>query len=272
MKKIFTTTLLAIIAAVVWFVVTLDSRLERDFEETASYLTGVAVTVDSVELSLINGEGTINGIKVPNPKGYSDRNAFEMGSISIDVELGSVFSQPLRVNAILIDQTKVNLEFKEDLQTNVQDILAVSHAQTGYDPDNPNASKSKSPDTNTENNTESVEGDQVSTVEDADDDADSTAGTRSEPYRMSVQQLRISETQLSAKKGDAQWSDTIDEISIKGLAKEPGVSLRVIAIAVVRNLASQTLKQTATRAFAEEVKSKAEESGNVLLEALLNND
>ena len=274
MKKLFTTTILAVIAAMVWFVVTLDDRIERDIEKSASYLTGVAVTVDSVDLSLLKGEGTISGIKVPNPKGYSDNNAFEMGKISIDIELGSVFDQPLIVNTIFIDQTKINLEFQEDLQSNVQDILAVSNAQTGYDPNDPHGSKRKKTKdkTKAEEDSASGEDEQVAVVEEVDETSDSEESEPSEPYRMSVQQLLISETQLSAVKGDTQWSDTIDDINITHLAKQDGISTRVIGIAVVRNLVSQTVQQTATRVLAEEVKSKVEEAGSKLLESLLNSD
>lgn len=264
MKKLVTATILAIIAAIFWFIATLDNRVQSEIEKSASHLTGVAVTLDSVDINLMTGNALISGLKVPNPQGYSDNNVFEMGRIAVEVDLSSIFSQPLVINSVLIDDTVVNLELKDNLESNMQDILVVSDQQTGRDQNSSTDSDTGDEKTDSDNGTP---GDDSSETKEQSGDADDNA-----PFRMRVKQFQISETQLKASKGEVNWTDTIDQINITGLDKNEGVTTRVIGIAVVRNLASETLKQAATRSLVEEVKSTVEEVSNSLLESLFKND
>ena len=57
MKKILTGTLLAIVAAATWFVISLDDRIKSHIEKTGTTLAGVPVTIESLDLSLVVRDG-----------------------------------------------------------------------------------------------------------------------------------------------------------------------------------------------------------------------
>src|SRR6202000_495394 len=83
--------LLVIIAGVSWYLYSnLDSYVKAAIEKYASDATQTAVRVDSVKISLSTGEGTITGLTVANPDGYSSAKAVSIGTILMRLDIGSV--------------------------------------------------------------------------------------------------------------------------------------------------------------------------------------
>ena len=257
MKKTLTGTLLAIVAAAAWFVISLDDRIKSHIEKTGTTLAGVPVTIESLDLSLWSGTGTIAGLGIRNPEGFSDNNAFEMGLISVDVDMSSIFSQPLVVSEMVIDSTSIRLEFLENLGSNLQKNVNVSSKQNNAK-DRKKKKKSGTEDDETAAD-QSAETDEIDGEEDEHDTG----------YLVRIEALRISETTFSVTKGDDSWSDTIAELEMNNLGKEKGISTRAIGIDVVTKLTRKTLSQAAKREINEAVKKKVEEAGSKLLESLL---
>lgn len=266
MKKVFTATILALIGAAVWFVTTLDDRIRTHIEKTATRLAGVPVAVESVELSLVSGKAAITGITVNNPPGYTIENAFEMGLISVEVDMTSVLSQPLVISSMVIDSTALNLELKDGRNSNLQDIVNVSRKQNGNF-DKKKDKKSDSTVTESSNAENTVVTESASTTMDA---GESSTGEPDSAYRMRIEKLVINETTFTASQDDTQWSDTVSEIDLDNVGGEEGLSTRGVGITIVTVLARKALKQAASKRLQQEVKKQLDEKGSDLLKSLLN--
>jgi hypothetical protein len=259
MKKLLGVIAILAIAAVIWFVTSLDDRIKNHIEQTATKLAGVPVTIGSVDISIFNGTGEINELTVKNPKGYSQGNAFEMNSIRIDVALGSVFKQPFVVNELVIDSPVINLELKEDYQSNLQDIVNTSIQQ--------NKAGSDSGESSTSTTESAVTGGEAQNRV----DSNSREELSDEDYfRMVFKQLDMVGITFSAKRGNDEWTDTLPAVSMKDLGGDEGIGTRALGITIVSKLTKETVQQAAKRKLTDVAEEKLKTLGEKLLESLNN--
>ena len=61
-----------------------------------------AVTVDSVSLSPLSGQGSISGLRVKNPEGFESQYAFELDSVLISIYVNSVFTDAAEIESIIM--------------------------------------------------------------------------------------------------------------------------------------------------------------------------
>ncbi len=97
---------------VVWS--NLDSIVKAAIEEVGSDATQASVTVDNVGLDIPNGSGSISGLVVGNPSGFEAPNAFNLGSISVKLDTGSVTGDTILINEIIVDAPKLTYELTGD--------------------------------------------------------------------------------------------------------------------------------------------------------------
>lgn len=93
-------------------------------------LTQTKVELAGAEISPLTGSGTLKGLTVGNPAGWSDRNAFTLGKVHVDVEPFSVLGDHIVVNEITIDQPEFNYETKI-VASNIKDLLKNIEQFTG---------------------------------------------------------------------------------------------------------------------------------------------
>ena len=65
--------------------------------------TGTAFNLERVNLNPYTGKLLISGVKLANPEGYSEKDAFALGSLSADVEVSTLLSDTIHVREITID-------------------------------------------------------------------------------------------------------------------------------------------------------------------------
>jgi hypothetical protein len=262
MKKILLSVLLVIVIVVAWILSTLDNRIENHIERTATKLAGVPVTIDLLEVSPLQGEGTIVGLKVANPEGYEGDYAFEMGSISFDIDIGSVLSQPLIVNELIFNAPVVNLEVKDNLQSNLQDIVNISNEQNQVGAASTDSATASAPEPESQVATETD-------TETGQTPADSSAQQEGNYLRIAFKHLEINNISLNARRGEDQWSDALPDITIDNLGGAEGIGTRELGIAIVRKLTNAALEQAAKRKLSDYVEDKVMELGDKLFESLL---
>ncbi len=260
MKKFLSAILIFAIVVVSWYGYTLDTRIKTHLESTASHLTGVAVEIDSLQISILGGTGSITKLTVENPDGYRDKYAFEMDEIHFDVNLSQLFTRPLPINNLVFESPVVNLEFKQDFKSNLQDIIDVSkkqiekgHKEYGKKP----AKKSEKKPENDDDNTEEPDEDKKPRYVEED------------YFRLTIDQLLIRDVNLNAQRGIDQWSDSIDEIKLENIGGKKGIGTRELGIKIVHELSNETLKRAAARKITDLVEEKVKELGQELLDALL---
>ncbi|MEY2877966.1 MAG: hypothetical protein RLZZ15_346 [Verrucomicrobiota bacterium] len=96
----------------------------------APKITQTKVTLASASISPLSGSGTLNGLVVGNPAGWSEGNICSLGKIHLDVKPFSVLGDHIVVNEIVIEAPEFNYETKL-ISSNVGDLLKNIEAATG---------------------------------------------------------------------------------------------------------------------------------------------
>jgi hypothetical protein len=113
--------LVVIAIGVIYFVIAnLDAIVEAAIEKYGSQATQTAVRVDGVKIELKEGEGTIAGLTVANPPGFTTPYILSLGQISAGLDLASVGEDTIYVDSVLIKSPEVTYEINKDRQSNVK--------------------------------------------------------------------------------------------------------------------------------------------------------
>jgi uncharacterized protein involved in outer membrane biogenesis len=134
MKKLLIRISIAVVILLILGVMavclSLDSAVKRGIETVGPMLTKVEVKLDSVNLSLLSGGGKIKGLVVGNPAGFKAASAIQVGSASLSLQPGSVFSDKVIIKSINLQAPEIT--FETDLKgNNLSKILANVQAATG---------------------------------------------------------------------------------------------------------------------------------------------
>jgi hypothetical protein len=115
--------------AVADFAWSLDARVARAIEEEGTRIFGTKVRVDSVDIEITKGIGTIRGVRVANPEGYSGNDAIALTSIALAIDARSAREQPFRITQVQVGDAVVNLEVRPDGGSNLEYLT--HHASRG---------------------------------------------------------------------------------------------------------------------------------------------
>lgn len=140
MKKIILRLLVALVVlmilAVVGVAFFLDGAIKKGVETVGPQIAKVDVKLDGVSLSLLTGSGKIKGLVVGNPEGYKTPHAISVGSASLAISPGSVFSDKVVIKSIRVEAPEVIYELGAG-GNNLKRIQANVESFTG--PADPNA-------------------------------------------------------------------------------------------------------------------------------------
>lgn len=121
--------ILAIGGSAFWFLTSdkLNTIIAEQIEIQGKKFTEQLVTVEKVDMQLLSGAGTINGLILNNPSGYTATPLFALNVITLDINLESLGSvregKPIVIDAIVIDKPEALVEFNETGGSNIQVIL-----------------------------------------------------------------------------------------------------------------------------------------------------
>lgn len=100
----------------------LNSIVADAIETYGSQATGTAVSVDSVDIELREGRGTVRGLSVANPEGFAEPNALTWGEVTIDIDPASVTSPPYVVDEVRVEAPTASLVLNERGEMNLRVI------------------------------------------------------------------------------------------------------------------------------------------------------
>ena len=112
--------IIAIVVAVFFFA---GDVIKTAVEKIGSEATQAKVTLHTVDLDMIQGSGAMKGLVVGNPKGFKTPSAFELGSISLQIDKSTLSSNPVVIDSIAINGPIVTYE-KANGTSNVDAIKA----------------------------------------------------------------------------------------------------------------------------------------------------
>jgi hypothetical protein len=113
--------ILLIVLVVAFFLVG-NSLIKKGIEVEATKTLGVPVTVKNINLSILRGRVAIKGLVVKNPSGYANENLLELGEGVVNLDIGSLMSDTVKIQLIKLDGTKLTMEQK-GLTNNLKEIL-----------------------------------------------------------------------------------------------------------------------------------------------------
>ncbi|HWI59322.1 MAG TPA: AsmA family protein [Bacillota bacterium] len=134
MKKWVIRLSIALVILIVLVVVAiglfLDGAIKRGVETIGPKLAKVEVKLEHVNLSLLSGSGKIKGLLVGNPAGFKTPSAINVGSASLALQPGSIFSDKVIIKSVNVQGPEIT--FETDLKgNNLSKILANLQEATG---------------------------------------------------------------------------------------------------------------------------------------------
>ncbi|MFC3674447.1 hypothetical protein [Ferrovibrio xuzhouensis] len=127
---VFAVLVVVIAGGIYYFASNLDSIVKAAIEKYGSEATQAKVSLKAVELSPAQGSGSLKGLVVGNPKGFSTPEAMALGDVSISLDIGSLQSNPIVIKQVLIEQPAITYEYGaagsnlQAIQKNVQAYAA----------------------------------------------------------------------------------------------------------------------------------------------------
>ncbi len=137
MKKILiaVVALLVVIAgALIYLGSNLDGIVKAGVEKYGPRFTGTQVRLGGVDSSLFGGKVTINDFFLGNPQGFKTPHAFQVRSVSVSVDTGTVMSDVIRIREIVIDAPDIIYEMGQgssNLQAIQKNVAAAAGTGTG---------------------------------------------------------------------------------------------------------------------------------------------
>ncbi len=193
----------------------LGSVVTAGVNSFAPKLTQTKVTLADAKISPLTGSGTLSGLVVGNPAGWSDNNICSLGKIHVAVAPFSLLGDHIVVNEIDIEAPEFNYETKI-LSSNVGALLK---------------------------NIESAMGGK---------DAAPQATTKSgQPIKFEVKKFRLSNGKVRLGVGGTGVSLPMPDIELTDLGtKEGGITPDQLVLAVMKNVTSSIVSAT-TKAVGE---------------------
>jgi len=114
MKKILIRGLIVLLILVVLLIVAvgffLNGAIKKGVETFGPQIAKVEIKLDGVNLSLLSGSGTIKGLVIGNPEGFKTPHAISVGSASVSVAPGSVFSDKIVIKSVRVEAPEITYE------------------------------------------------------------------------------------------------------------------------------------------------------------------
>jgi hypothetical protein len=121
-KKIALLGVLAAVAAYVGLTFFLGSIVKTGVNSFGPRLTQTKVELAGANISPLTGRGSLRGLSVGNPRGWSDGPAFSLGRVQVDVQPFSIFGDHIVINELIIDEPVFRYETKF-VSSNIKDLL-----------------------------------------------------------------------------------------------------------------------------------------------------
>ncbi len=110
---------LFIAGAVIYVLTNLDSIVKQAIEKYGTEATKTTVSVSAVDIKLSAGQGSVDGLQVANPRGFTAPYIFKLGNIAARIDVKSVTKTPIVIQDIRITGPEVFYEMDKSGVSNL---------------------------------------------------------------------------------------------------------------------------------------------------------
>jgi len=111
--------IVVVVAAIFILLQNLDALVKTGIEKYGSQAAGTTVRVESVHIELKEGRGTIRGLSVANPQGFSKESIFSLGEISLALDPASLTTDLPIIKEIRVAAPVLRYEVNAEAKTNL---------------------------------------------------------------------------------------------------------------------------------------------------------
>jgi hypothetical protein len=129
-------------AGAYWLYTSLDFVVKSAIGHYGPQIAGAPVSVRDVRISATSGRGTLRGIEIGNPPGYSSPRALRAATLAVGLDPASLGSGVVVIHDILVDAPEISYETRGDT-SNLEAIgrnIAAYAKRSGGGPDGKGAS------------------------------------------------------------------------------------------------------------------------------------
>ncbi len=116
----------------------IDSIVKSGIEIVGSDVLGTNVTVESVSISPLSGNGTIRGLVIKNPEGFTSENIMQLSEVTVALNLSSLASDVIEINEVTVIQPLITYETKittDNMRALLANLPSTSDEGAPADPD-----------------------------------------------------------------------------------------------------------------------------------------
>jgi uncharacterized protein involved in outer membrane biogenesis len=130
----------------------IDSIVKAAVENIGPKLTQTEVKLDSVSLSTSTGEGTLSGLLIGNPTGFSTPSAMKLGEITVALDVSTITSDTIVIKNVMIRAPEITYEYAsggsniDAIRKNVASYLGQTPSETAQKSTPPAEKKGASED------------------------------------------------------------------------------------------------------------------------------
>lgn len=206
----------------------LGSAVKAGVNEFGPKITLTKVELASASISPVSGDGTLGGLFVGNPKGWSSDKAFYLGQVHVNIEPMSFFRDHVVINEIIIDQPEFVYETRL-VSSNIGDLMKnIEQATGGGD---------RSPD---------------------------PAAKDGKPRKFEVKKFILRNGKVTVGVGPTAATMSMPPVELTDIGtKEGGVTASQVAFTVMRSVTAGVIAST-TQALMKSVPNMGESAGDVM--------
>ena len=206
-----------------------NALIKHSVEKIGPRFTQTTVILDKVDFRPFSGHLSLQNLRIGNPKGFSDKDLFALGSISVDLRPKSLFGKKIIIDRIAIDKVSASYE----IANGTNNIAALQKNITG---DKPETAPAASP---------------------------APAKTSSDPKKESkpakqvvIKELTVKDAEVAASISGIGMTLPLPTIRLTGIGENKPSTFKEALTAVVNVFSTETLNAIAN-ATTEAVKSGA---------------
>ena len=108
--KIIGILVVILIIAVIAIILNLGKIVKTGINTVVPQVTKCEAHVDDVHFNVFGGKFAITNLVIKNPEGYKTAQAFSLGHISVNVKMGSLMSDVIEIDQVIIDAPEITYE------------------------------------------------------------------------------------------------------------------------------------------------------------------